>query len=186
MKDKPNPFENPDPIPADAGEPVHASDDPGRDYPDPEPSGEGPTHSSGASSPSSPRRAGTGERQAPRRESDDECDDSIPLVPGEILYCTQDVEINVGMPVITLMVVNGADRPIQVGSHFHFAEVNAALEFDRASAWGKRLNVLSGGSVRFEPGAAIEVELVDIQGRRIVRGLRGLCGGSLDDKDFPI
>ncbi|WP_322786605.1 urease subunit beta [Advenella kashmirensis] len=123
---------------------------------------------------------------APRRESEDEFDESVPLVPGEILYCTQDVEINVGMPVITLKVVNGADRPIQVGSHFHFAEVNAALEFDRASAWGKRLNVLSGGSVRFEPGAVVEVELIDIQGRRVVRGLRGLCGGSLDGKDFSI
>ncbi|PJX26639.1 urease subunit beta [Advenella sp. S44] len=108
------------------------------------------------------------------------------MVPGEILYCTQDVEINAGLPVITLKVVNGADRPIQVGSHFHFAEVNAALEFDRSRAWGKRLNVLSGGSVRFEPGAVVEVELVDIQGRRVVRGLRGLCGGSLDGKDFSI
>ncbi len=165
---------------------MHASDDPGRDYPDAEPAGEGPTHSSGVSSPSSPRRAGTGERQAPRRESDAEFDESVPLVPGEILYCTQDVQINAGMPVTTLKFVKGADRPIQVGSHFHFVEVNSALEFDRSSAWGKRLNVLSGGSVRFEPGAVVEVELVDIQGRRIVRGLRGLCGGSLDGNDFSI
>lgn len=186
MKDKPNPFENPEPIPADPGEPVHPSDDPGRDYPDVHSSDEGQTQSSGASSPSSPRRAGTGERQAPRRESETECDESGPLVPGEILYGTQDVEINAGLEVTTLKVVNGADRPIQVGSHFHFAEVNAALAFDRASAWGKRLNVLSGGSVRFEPGAVVEVELVRIQGRRIVPGLRGLCGGSLDEQDFPI
>src|SRR3546814_18285911 len=71
-----------------------------------------------------------------------------------------------------MTVVNGADRPIHVGSHFHFAEVNAALEFDREKSWGKRLNVLSGGSVRFEPGIAVEVELAPIHGRRIVRGLR--------------
>jgi urease subunit beta len=77
-------------------------------------------------------------------------------------------------------VENTADRPIQVGSHFHFAEVNAALQLDRKAAWGLRLNVLSGGSVRFEPGAAAEVELVPIAGRRIVPGLRGLCGGELD------
>jgi urease subunit beta len=102
-------------------------------------------------------------------------------VPGEVLYGVDDVEINIGLEITTLTVVNGADRPIQVGSHFHFAEVNAALEFDRAKAWGKRLNVLSGGSVRFEPGAVVEVELVPIQGRRIVPGLRGLCGGKLDE-----
>ncbi|HET6598726.1 MAG TPA: urease subunit beta [Burkholderiaceae bacterium] len=102
-------------------------------------------------------------------------------MPGEVLLGEGDVDINVGLEVTTLKVVNGADRPIQVGSHFHFAEVNAALEFDRAAAWGKRLNVLSGGSVRFEPGAVEEVELVPIQGQRVVLGLRGLCGGKLDE-----
>lgn len=90
------------------------------------------------------------------------------------------VAINVGQPVTTLRVVNTGDRPIQVGSHFHFAEVNAALDFDREAAWGKRLNVLSGGATRFEPGAVEEVELVPIGGRRVVLGLRGLCGGALD------
>ncbi|WP_111720135.1 urease subunit beta [Homoserinimonas sp. OAct 916] len=102
------------------------------------------------------------------------------MIPGEVLYGQDDIEINAGLEVTTLRVVNGADRPIQVGSHFHFAEVNAALEFDRAGAWGQRLNVLSGGSLRFEPGAVEEVELVPIQGKRIVPGLRGLCGGNLD------
>lgn len=102
------------------------------------------------------------------------------MIPGELLLRDEPVEINVGLPVSTLRVVNTADRPIQVGSHFHFAEVNAALEFDRDLAWGQRLNVLSGGAVRFEPGAVLEVELVPIRGRRIVRGLRGLCGGALD------
>jgi urease subunit beta len=77
--------------------------------------------------------------------------------------------------------MNTADRPIQVGSHYHFAEVNAGLDFDRAAAWGRRLNVLSGGSVRFEPGAIEEVELIPIAGQRIVAGLRGACGGRLDD-----
>lgn len=107
--------------------------------------------------------------------------DSDPLIPGEILHATEDVEINAGMEVTVIRVENIADRPIQVGSHYHFAEVNAGLEFDRDAAWGKRLNVLSGGAMRFEPGAAEEVELVPIQGKRIALGFRGLCGGKLDD-----
>lgn len=186
MKNKPNPFENPHPIPSDGRKSGHTSDDPGRNYPDVEQAQDGHTQSSGPNSPSAPRRAGTGERQAPRRESPEQLDESAPLVPGEVLYGVDDIEINVGLEVTTLTVVNGADRPIQVGSHFHFAEVNAALEFDRTQAWGKHLNVLSGGSVRFEPGAVIEVELVPIQGRRIVRGLRGLCGGKLDEQNSTL
>ena len=105
----------------------------------------------------------------------------MPFTPGEILLGEGDVVINEGLDVTALRVTNTADRPIQIGSHFHFAEVNAALDFDRAAAWGKRLAVLSGGAVRFEPGAVEEVELVPIQGRRIVLGLRGLCGGELDN-----
>lgn len=186
MKNKPNPFENPHPIPPDGRKSGHTSDDPGFSYPNVVPAEDGQTHSSGPNSPSAPRRAGTGERQAPRRQSRERFDESAPLVPGEVLYGVDDIEINVGLEITTLTVVNGADRPIQVGSHFHFAEVNPALEFDRAKSWGKRLNVLSGGSVRFEPGAVIEVELVPIEGRRIVRGLRGLCGGKLDEQDFPL
>ncbi|WP_424308235.1 urease subunit beta [Gordonia sp. (in: high G+C Gram-positive bacteria)] len=102
------------------------------------------------------------------------------MVPGEIFLAGGPVIINDGLPVTTLRVANTADRPIQVGSHFHFYEVNAALDFERGKAWGQRLNVLSGGAVRFEPGAVVEVELVPIRGRRIVRGLRGLCKGELD------
>ncbi|PWI06988.1 urease subunit beta [Streptomyces sp. NWU339] len=102
------------------------------------------------------------------------------MIPGEVLYVDEPVRINTGKPVTTLRVANTADRPVQVGSHFHFAEANAALEFDREAAWGRRLNIMSGGSVRFEPGAVEEVELIPIGGRRIVRGLRGLCGGALD------
>nr|WP_093181600.1 urease subunit beta [Sanguibacter gelidistatuariae] len=102
------------------------------------------------------------------------------MIPGEILMAEGDIEINVGLEVTTLRVENTADRPIQVGSHYHFAEVNAGLAFDRAAAWGKRLDILSGGSARFEPGAVEEIQLVPIGGRRIVEGLRGLCGGELD------
>lgn len=105
-------------------------------------------------------------------------DDAV--VPGEILYGEGDIAINVGLPVTTLRVTNTSDRPIQIGSHFHFAEVNAALHFDRDAAWGKRLAVLSGGAERFEPGAVAEVSLVPIKGRRVVLGLRGMCGGELD------
>ncbi|MER5437791.1 urease subunit beta [Streptomyces sp. NPDC002790] len=101
-------------------------------------------------------------------------------MPGEVLYGDGPVTINAGKDVLTLRVINTGDRPIQVGSHYHFAEVNPALEFDRGAAWGRRLNVLSGGSVRFEPGAVVNVPLVEISGRRIVPGLRGACGGPLD------
>ncbi len=103
-----------------------------------------------------------------------------PMIPGQVLYGDGPVVINKGKDVVTLRVENTADRPVQVGSHYHFAEVNPALEFDRKAAWGRRLNVLSGGSVRFEPGAAEQVELIPIAGQRIVAGLRGECGGKLD------
>ncbi len=131
----------------------------------------------GVGSPSEPRRPGTGERQAPLREN---APDAGAVIPGEILLAEGDVVINEGLEITKLQVVNSADRPVQVGSHFHFAEINAALEFDREAAWGKRLNVLSGGSVRFEPGAVVNVELIPIEGQRVVLGLRGLAGGALD------
>jgi urease subunit beta len=104
----------------------------------------------------------------------------LPLIPGEVLYGDGPVTINADKDVIKLRVTNTADRPVQVGSHYHFAEVNPGLDFDREAAWGRRLNVLSGGSVRFEPGAVEEVELIPIGGQRIVAGLRGECGGKLD------
>lgn len=164
----------------------HPSDYPGFDYPDENSpdrarftSHAERSHSSGRNNPSEPRRPGTGERQAPLREAPTVPEDT-PIVPGELLLADEVVVINDGLPTTTLRVLNTADRPIQVGSHFHFYEVNAALDFDRDAAWGQRLNVLSGGSVRFEPGAVVEVELVPIRGRRIVRGLRGLCKGALD------
>jgi urease subunit beta len=159
----------------------HASDDPGttsrkrgNDALDRHPH-------SGPSSPSLPRRPGTNERQAERRPyagEDPNADE--PMIPGQICYADDPVVINEGADVVTLLVENTADRPVQVGSHYHFAEANPGLEFDRGAAWGRRLNVLSGGSVRFEPGAVAKVELIPIRGQRIVAGLRGECGGSLD------
>lgn len=103
------------------------------------------------------------------------------MVPGEVVYGDDPVIINEGADVATVRVTNTADRPIQVGSHYHFAEANPGLDFDRKAAWGRRLNVVSGGSVRFEPGAVEEVELIPIRGQRIVAGLRGEAGGPLDD-----
>ena len=157
----------------------HTSDDPGgarrpEEEPDRHPH-------IGANAPRQPRRPGTGERQAPRRHyTGDDPHRDEPLIPGQVCYGDEPVVINAGKDVITLRVENTADRPIQVGSHYHFAEVNPGLSFDRQAAWGRRLNVLSGGSMRFEPGAAEEVELIPIAGERIVAGLRGECGGRLD------
>jgi len=87
--------------------------------------------------------------------------------------------------VLTLTVSNTGDRPVQVGSHYHFAESNAALEFDRDAAWGHRLAVPAGTSVRFEPGMPRDVELVPLAGNRVVAGLRGLAGGPLDTPPPP-
>ena len=93
------------------------------------------------------------------------------------------MELNEGRDTLTLTVSNTGDRPIQVGSHFHFFETNRALEFDRERAYGMRLNIPAGTSVRFEPGDEREVGLVAIGGRRVVRGLNGLTEGALDDPD---
>ena len=101
------------------------------------------------------------------------------MLPGEGA-----VLLNVGRPVVTLVVANTGDRPVQVGSHFHFAQANAALRFDRDRAWGCRLNVPAGTAVRFEPGVEREVSLVPLAGRRVVPGLqiggRRLAGAAAD------
>ncbi|MEU4204950.1 urease subunit beta [Streptomyces sp. NPDC045470] len=102
------------------------------------------------------------------------------MIPGQILHADDPVRLNPGLPVTRLTVLNAADRPVQVGSHYHFAEANPGLDFDRAAAHGKRLNVPAGSAVRFEPGIPTEVELVPVGGKRIVAGLRGETGGSLD------
>ncbi|MFF7212562.1 urease subunit beta [Streptomyces sp. NPDC008238] len=102
------------------------------------------------------------------------------MIPGEILHAAEPVVLNAGKPVTRLTVLNSADRPVQVGSHYHFAEANPGLVFDRAAARGKRLAVAAGTAVRFEPGIPVEVELVPLGGARIVVGLRGETGGALD------
>ncbi|MFG1608982.1 urease subunit beta [Actinoplanes sp. NPDC049265] len=102
------------------------------------------------------------------------------MIPGEVIHGAEPVEINVGRPELPLTVRNTGDRPVQVGSHYHFAEANAALEFDREAAWGHRLAIPAGTSVRFEPGMPRDVILVPLAGNRIVPGLRGLAGGPLD------
>src|SRR5512140_3860209 len=101
------------------------------------------------------------------------------MTPGEILTEDGEHEINAGRRTLTLVVRNTADRPVQVGSHYHFAETNGALAFDRAAARGMRLNIASGTAVRFEPGQQRTVELVDLAGDRIVFGFRGLVQGKL-------
>ncbi len=103
------------------------------------------------------------------------------IVPGEIVAAAGSITLNEGRPITVLRVVNTGDRPVQVGSHFHFAETNSALAFDRAVARGQRLAVAAGTSVRFEPGAARDVELVPYAGDRIVAGFRGEVAGPLDD-----
>ncbi|WP_030608356.1 urease subunit beta [Streptomyces sclerotialus] len=102
------------------------------------------------------------------------------MIPGQIVYADEPVRLNEGLPVTRMTVLNIADRPVQVGSHYHFAEANPGLDFDRAAAHGKRLNVAAGSAVRFEPGIPTEVELVPLGGKRIVAGLRGETGGTLD------
>lgn len=100
--------------------------------------------------------------------------------PGEIITGAEPVELNPGRPRIRLLVRNVADRPVQVGSHYHFAAANPGLEFDRDAAWGHRLDIAAGTSVRFEPGVEREVDLVPIAGRRVVPGLRPEFAGELD------
>jgi urease subunit beta len=101
------------------------------------------------------------------------------MIPGEIITDGPDHVLNPGRRTLTLVVVNTADRPIQVGSHYHFAETNGALGFDRDAARGMRLNIASGSAVRFEPGQQRTVELVDLGGDRVVFGFRGLVQGKL-------
>ena len=102
------------------------------------------------------------------------------MIPGEILVDSGDIELNRDRDAVTLVVANSGDRPIQVGSHYHFAETNAALAFDRAVARGRRLNIAAGTAVRFEPGQTRTVELVAFAGERIVYGFTGAVMGPLD------
>jgi urease subunit beta len=101
------------------------------------------------------------------------------MIPGELLTDGPDIAINAGRRTATMVVENSGDRPVQVGSHYHFAETNPALRFDRAAARGMRLNIASGTAVRFEPGQQRTIELVDFAGERKVYGFRGEVQGSL-------
>ena len=101
------------------------------------------------------------------------------MIPGEYILAEPDIVANEGRETVELTVVNTGDRPIQVGSHFHFFEVNKALSFDRRLAFGQRLNIPAGTAVRFEPGQQREVELVALDGERIVYGFHGQISGPL-------
>jgi len=101
------------------------------------------------------------------------------MIPGELFTDAGDLPLNPGRPTLTLVVENSGDRPIQVGSHYHFAETNAALRFDRAAARGMRLHIASGTAVRFEPGQQRTVTLVAYAGSRHVYGFRGQVQGAL-------
>jgi urease subunit beta len=101
------------------------------------------------------------------------------MIPGEMKVDSGEIELNVGRRTVTLTVANTGDRPIQVGSHYHFFETNEALDFDRVAARGMRLNIAAGTAVRFEPGQSRTVELVDYAGARKVYGFQGKIQGAL-------
>lgn len=106
------------------------------------------------------------------------------MIPGELLIDDGEHELNPGRDRITLVVANTGDRPIQIGSHFHFFEVNASLEFDRGEAFGKRLNIPATTALRFEPGDEKEVTLVPYQGKQRVLGFNGLVNGWVGDEEY--
>jgi urease subunit beta len=108
--------------------------------------------------------------------------DALPAgaIPGEVIAAPGEITLNEGCSSITIEVANTGDRPIQVGSHYHFAETNPALRFDRAQARGMRLDVPSGGALRFEPGQTRQVTLIPLRGARIAHGFRGEIMGALD------
>lgn len=103
------------------------------------------------------------------------------MVPGEYVFDGEDIELNAHRPVVAIKVNNTGDRPVQIGAHYHFFEVNKALVFDRVKAYGTRLDLPSGTAVRFEPGEVKEVNLIPYSGRREVYGFNGLVMGRLDD-----
>ena len=104
------------------------------------------------------------------------------MVPGELAGDGGPIEINVGRPVTVLRVENAGDRPIQVGSHYHFAEANPALRFDREAAYGRRLDIPAGTAVRFEPGETKTVDLVTIAGKQVIRGGNSIASGPVGDE----
>jgi urease subunit beta len=102
------------------------------------------------------------------------------MIPGEVMTVAGEIELNADLDGITLIVANTGDRPIQVGSHYHFAETNPALLFDRVAARGKRLDIAAGTAIRFEPGQGRGVTLIPYRGSRVVQGFRAAVMGALD------
>jgi urease subunit beta len=109
----------------------------------------------------------------------------MPVIPGEIIVGPEPVPVNADRQAVTMLVTNTGDRPVQVGSHYHFADANPALDLDRTAARGRRLNIPAGTAVRFEPGVVREVSLVPLAGRRVVPGLRVGGAGTLLDGTRP-
>lgn len=104
------------------------------------------------------------------------------MIPGEILVEDGEIELNQAQTTHVIRVANSGDRPIQIGSHYHFYESNQALQFDREKAYGRRLNIAAGTAMRFEPGQTREVELIDYRGRRHVFGFQGAVMGPLEER----
>ena len=105
------------------------------------------------------------------------------MIPGEYFLAAGDIALNAGRRTLTVVVANAGDRPVQVGSHYHFYEANDALQFEREATRGMRLNIAAGTAVRFEPGQRRTVELVDLGGERVVHGFQGRIKGPLDGGD---
>lgn len=108
------------------------------------------------------------------------------MIPGEYILAEGNIECNVGRPTVKITVVNTGDRPVQVGSHFHFFEVNKQMKFDREKAFGMRLNIAAGTAVRFEPGEEKNVELVSFGGNKKIVGFSNLTGGAIDENNKSI
>lgn len=104
------------------------------------------------------------------------------MVPGEYILAKGDIKCNVGRKTVAMAVVNTGDRPVQIGSHFHFFEVNRQVKFEREKAYGMRLNIAAGTAVRFEPGEEKEVELVEFGGNKKIVGFNNLVDGSIEDE----
>ena len=105
------------------------------------------------------------------------------MIPGEYIVDEGEIELNSQKEITTIEVINKGDRPVQIGSHYHFFEVNSALDFERNQAYGKRLDIAAGTSVRFEPGSSKKINLIDFGGKRYVSGFNGLVEGFLDDEN---
>lgn len=107
------------------------------------------------------------------------------MIPGEYRLLSEDIPINKGRKTVTIVVVNRGDRPVQVGSHFHFFEVNRELAFDRLTAYGMRLNIPAGTAIRFEPGDEKKVQLTELGGKQIIHGFNNIVPGRLRNKQDP-